>query len=317
MMGNNEPLLSIILPVYNSEKYVGKAIESILNQTFKDFELIIVNDASKDDSINICKKYSHVDERIKIVDKKINEGILLARASGIKIAKGMYVGFVDSDDFIDKNYYKLLIEGVVETDADIVISGASSIIKNKKYIETNPQYIDKFKAIKMMDEGIYFNFVQWDKIYKKDIIKRIIMKKYRGAEDVFANIQAFFLADKIYYCPSMGYNYIIRSDSLSHRKVSANYLDFEYIYELLEIYRDTKIYSIIEYIFCRELLILLVRMIKGKNSIEEIKVVRDILNKNLSTFINNKYMSLGKKIRLLVSAKIPMVIFKLLIDLSK
>lgn len=317
MMGNNEPLLSIVLPVYNSEKYVGKAIESILNQTFKDFELIIVNDASKDNSINICKKYSYIDERIKIVDKKINEGLLLARASGINIAKGIYVGFVDSDDFIDKNYYKLLIEGAIETDADIIISGASSIVKNKKYIETNSQYIDKFKAIKMMDEGIYFSFVQWDKIYKKDIIKRIIMKKYRGAEDVFANIQAFFLANKIYYCPSMGYNYIIRSDSLSHRKVSSEYLDFEYVYELLEKYRDTKIYFIIEYVFCRELLILFVRMIKGKNSVEEIQVVKSILNKKLNTFINNKYMSLGKKIRLLCSAKIPMVIFKLLIDLSK
>ena len=317
MMENNEPLLSIVLPVYNSEKYVGKAIESILNQTFKDFELIIVNDASKDNSINICKKYSYIDERIKIVDKKINEGLLLARASGINIAKGIYVGFVDSDDFIDKNYYKLLIEGAIETDADIIISGASSIVKNKKYIETNSQYIDKFKAIKMMDEGIYFSFVQWDKIYKKDIIKRIIMKKYRGAEDVFANIQAFFLANKIYYCPSMGYNYIIRSDSLSHRKVSSEYLDFEYVYELLEKYRDTKIYFIIEYVFCRELLILFVRMIKGKNSVEEIQVVKSILNKKLNTFINNKYMSLGKKIRLLCSAKIPMVIFKLLIDLSK
>lgn len=317
MMKNNEPLLSIVLPVYNSEKYVGKAIESILNQTFKDFELIIVNDASKDNSINICKKYSYVDKRIKIIDKKINEGLLLARASGINIAKGMYIGFVDSDDFIDENYYKLLIEGAIKTEADIVISGASSIIKNKKYIETDSQYIDKFKAIKMMDEGIYFNFVQWDKIYKKDIIRRIIMKKYRGSEDIFANIQAFFLANKIYYCPSMGYNYIIRSDSLSHRKVSLDYLDFEYVYELLKKYRDTKIYFIIEYIFCRELLILFLRMIKGKNSVEEIKIVRDILNKNLTTFIDNKYMSLGKKMRLLCSAKMPIVICKLLINLFK
>lgn len=317
MMGNNEPLLSIILPVYNSEKYVGKAIESILNQTFKDFELIIVNDASKDNSINICKKYSYIDKRIKIVDKKINEGVLLARASGIVISRGKYIGFIDSDDFIEKDYYEIFIKKANETDADIVISGASSFVKNKRYTLMSPQYIDRFEAIKMMDDGKYFNFVHWDKIYKKDIIKCIMMKKYGGAEDILCNIQAFFFAKKIYYFPNKGYNYIVRDNSLSHKKVSSDYLDFEYIYELLNKYKNTELYFLIEYVFCRELLILFVRMIKDKNFIKEIKIVKDILNKNLNTFINNKYMSLGKKIRLLCSAKIPMVIFKLLIDLSK
>ena len=112
--------ISIIVPVYKVERYLENCIESIINQTFKDFELILVDDGSPDRCGLICDNYAKKDERIKVIHKK-NEGLSAARNSGIQIAKGEYIAFVDSDDCINKNMYETLYDTAIENKSDIVV----------------------------------------------------------------------------------------------------------------------------------------------------------------------------------------------------
>ncbi|MCH4207889.1 MAG: glycosyltransferase, partial [Solobacterium sp.] len=114
------PEVSVVVPVYNVEDYLAKCIESILNQTFKDFELILVNDGSTDHSLDVIRKYEQLDERIKVVNKP-NGGLSDARNAGMAIARGVYIDFVDSDDSIEPDLLKECMEKFHETDADMVI----------------------------------------------------------------------------------------------------------------------------------------------------------------------------------------------------
>src|ERR1035437_2416676 len=115
-------LISIIVPVFNSEIYLGKCISSILNQTFKDIEIILVNDGSIDNSVQICDDFAKADDRVKVIHK-INGGVSTARNLGIDNAKGKYITFVYSDDYIDITMYKNLLEYFDKFNADLVMCG--------------------------------------------------------------------------------------------------------------------------------------------------------------------------------------------------
>lgn len=115
----NRKLVSIIVPIYNTEKYLKKCIDSILVQTYDNLEVILVNDGSSDDSLNICKKYESFDSRIRIIDKK-NGGLSSARNAGLDVCKGDYITFVDSDDYLEKEAIELLVKAGNQYHADIV-----------------------------------------------------------------------------------------------------------------------------------------------------------------------------------------------------
>ena len=112
--------VSVVINMYNSEKYLRKCIDSVLAQTFTDFELILVNDGSKDHSLDICKEYAEKDKRIRIVDKE-NGGLADARNAGLDAAKGKYLEFIDADDWIEPDLLEKCVTKLHETDADIVI----------------------------------------------------------------------------------------------------------------------------------------------------------------------------------------------------
>lgn len=114
------PIFSIVVPVYNTEKYLDECISSILGQSFSDFELILVNDGSTDNSGNICDKYAQSDPRVRVVHTK-NQGVVMARKTGVDMAVGEYVTFVDSDDWLDSGFYAPMIEKLEETGADVLI----------------------------------------------------------------------------------------------------------------------------------------------------------------------------------------------------
>ena len=115
---NNSPKVSIIVPVYNVEKYLEKCLDSLVNQSLHDIEIICVNDGSKDDSLDILEKYAKKDSRIKIINKQ-NQGLSAARNDGLKVAAGEYVGYVDSDDWVDLNFYEKLYESAKKYNAEI------------------------------------------------------------------------------------------------------------------------------------------------------------------------------------------------------
>lgn len=137
-------ILSIVVPVYNVDKYLTQCIESIILQTFSDFQLILVNDGSTDDSANICDKFSTIDHRIEVIHKK-NEGLVSARKSGLRIANGKYIGNIDGDDWIEKNMFELLVTAAELYSSDVVMCGI---------ISDYPTYSEKFKK-QLVQGGIY------------------------------------------------------------------------------------------------------------------------------------------------------------------
>ena len=142
------PKISVIVPVYNVEKYLRKCIESILNQTFREFELILVDDGSTDSSGKICDEYALKDSRIKVIHKE-NGGASSARNAGLDVAKGEYIGFVDSDDWIEMDMYGELYRLIKENNTDISVCGINNI-KDIKYKNENLK--EKIQIIKKEGE---------------------------------------------------------------------------------------------------------------------------------------------------------------------
>lgn len=123
--------ISIIVPIYNAENHLEKCIKSILTQTVEDLELILVDDGSKDNSLSICKAYANKDSRIKVIHQK-NAGVSAARNHGIEVAEGDFIGFVDSDDWIDAHMYEILLEEAKKTNADVVMCDATTVYDSGK-----------------------------------------------------------------------------------------------------------------------------------------------------------------------------------------
>ncbi|KAG4082298.1 nucleotide-diphospho-sugar transferase [Neocallimastix lanati (nom. inval.)] len=185
--------LSIIVPVYNTGPYLDRCIKSILNQTFKDYELIIVDDASTDNSLEILKKYKETDDRIKIIHLEINKGPGGARNIGIDNVEGEYIGFVDSDDYIDERFFELLMKN--SYDNDIVVG----------HITKGTNISENYIKIKHTRWAIY------DKIWKKSFIKNNNIRfnefKRHGGDDTEFNRVANKFRPKILKLPDEGIYY--------------------------------------------------------------------------------------------------------------
>jgi len=121
MKNDNHPSISVLIPIYNVEKYLPRCLDSVLAQSFQDFEIVCVNDASPDNSIEVLRRYAATDSRIVIIDKKQNEGLMMARQTGYKNARGNYLFFLDSDDYLPDNALKILYDEAEKKDADITI----------------------------------------------------------------------------------------------------------------------------------------------------------------------------------------------------
>lgn len=162
-------LVSIIVPVYNSQKYLNKCIESLVNQTYKNIEVFLIDDGSSDESPQICDKWANIDNRINVIHQK-NGGVSSARNCGLQHAKGYYISFVDSDDYLPENSIKVLLDNI--TDNDDLISGSYIIKKIKKKNLSNPDLIvypnEKFTRF---DEYDKTNWGNCGKLYKSSIIK--------------------------------------------------------------------------------------------------------------------------------------------------
>ena len=185
-MNNSNSKISVIVPIYNVEKFLPKCIESILNQTFADFELILVNDGSLDNCLEICKQYKKIDKRILIIDKD-NGGLVSARKSGLKKANAEFVAFVDGDDWVDKNYLKSMYILATANKVDLVITGHIREFEGKyeKIIPYNAAGVycsSNFDKIiqKMIYTGIFckhgITTYVWNKLFKKSILENILFK---------------------------------------------------------------------------------------------------------------------------------------------
>lgn len=241
------PKISVIIPVYNSELYISECIESLINQSLKECEFIFVNDGSKDESPQIIEKYSHQDSRIILINQE-NRGISIARNTGLDIAKGEYIGFMDNDDFVKQDMFETLYNNAIKDDLDIVIS-KTILGRDGKYIIKDAIFpVDKIYNQDFIQSKVMINllrvedlFAVWNKIYKKKLIdeNKICFPKNRIIEeDNMFNLQAFNLASKVKFIDYSGYYFRENAVSESRSFIENDYFEkaldkfhFDYIKE--------------------------------------------------------------------------------------
>ncbi len=225
-MGND--LISIIIPVYKVEEYLEKCIESVLKQTYTNLQIILVDDGSPDNCGKICDEYAKKDPRIEVIHK-VNGGLSDARNVGIAKAKGKYIGFVDSDDYIKEDMYEILINLIKEYDADVSICNLYDVIDGKEYIRNNENGIQEYSRLEILKEVLLDKNIQsyaWNKLYKKELfdeIKYPIGKKY---EDIGTTFYVFEKCNKIVVTSKPEYYYLKRSDSLVNNVTESTVLDY-------------------------------------------------------------------------------------------
>lgn len=190
------PKISVIIPCYNTAKYLEKCLKSLINQTLKEIEIICINDGSTDNSLKILKKYTILDNRIKILTQD-NQGQSVARNKGIDIATGEYIGFVDSDDWIDLNFYEELYKTAKKTNSDIIMCNFACI-KNGK-IKTNSVKHNKIYTNFKDKVNILSNGACWNKIFRTELIKT---NKIYFPTNIFYE-DNLFLIEAIYYSKNL------------------------------------------------------------------------------------------------------------------
>lgn len=230
---NSNILVTIIVPVYNCNSELTHCLNSILSQTFTNWELLLIDDGSIDGSSQICDNYSAKDPRIKTFHKT-NCGVSSARNSGLEKASGYWITFIDSDDYIEKDFLITLLNSAKDSTIDLVISSykikTPSETINKKYITGVFNLDESFTTQKK----IYFSNV-WAKLIKKEIITKYNLKFDENvfiAEDLLFMLQYLTHVNKIKFIDSLGYNYIKSNQSLSNRR--RTFEDTWYIYEKLK-----------------------------------------------------------------------------------
>lgn len=238
-------MLSIVIPVYNAEKYLSACIDSVLSQTFSDFELILLNDGSSDGSGEICRQYARRDKRIVTMSQK-NQGQAAARNRGMGMARGKYIGFCDNDDVLCPDHFKTLVGNIIPADADI--SACSYMEKHmdghlshevhteKMYHFSNQAGMSEYLSREKMD--IYV----WTKIYKRQFLEenKICFEVGRSDEDFLFNYQAFLYAQKTVFMDQALYVYHVRQNSESRIFYKKNLR--KYLHNTL--YRTYKIESL-------------------------------------------------------------------------
>ena len=224
-------LISVIIPVYKVEDYLAKCIESVQNQTYKNLEIILVDDGSPDMCGAICDEYAKNDSRIKVIHKE-NGGLSDARNAGIEIAKGKYINFVDSDDLVSKDYIEYLYNMLIETNSNLAISGVKAILKNTK-IEEKPGTIKNvvLNPEQTFEKLLYAEVISicaYAKLYKRELFDDIRFPKERVYEDTAIMYKIIEKAQKIVYGDKCCYYYISRAGSIS-KHIEFNNSEKDYI----------------------------------------------------------------------------------------
>ncbi|NSP12209.1 glycosyltransferase [Enterococcus faecalis] len=297
------PKISIIVPVYNVEKYLEKCVRSILAQTFTDFELILVDDGSPDSSGAMCDQFAEQDQRVKVIHKE-NGGLSDARNAGIEIATGEYLGFVDSDDYIADDMYELLYTNIVKEDADLSICGIYDVYEGKEPVEKQQQYIvlDKVAAMKMILEAKVVSVHAVNKLYKKEIFEDIRYPVGMITEDGAVILSILEHTEKIVIDTQQKYYYFHRANSISSNLFSKKDLDTINVWKenenyILDWYHELS--NVVHTRVCWANFIVLDKMMNSKLNNEEKKVQKEIvtfLRKNFKFIMKNQYFTMPRKV---------------------
>lgn len=304
----NKCKLSIIVPVYGVEKYIDKCLNSLVKQSLKEIEIIVVNDGTKDNSQKIIDKYvKKYPDKIKSYIKE-NGGQGSARNYGLEKANGEYIGYVDSDDFVEKDMYKKLYDKAKENNYDIVVCGNYNV--SEDYQNKN---IDAFINNYNTDlENIFFGkMAVWNKIYKRDILikNKLEFKEKVWYEDLAFTLKAIMNSNTFAFIDEPLYDYLIREGStMNNSNVQRNLeiLDaFNDILSYIQHNKKEEYFSKIEFLAIDHIYIsAIVRVLKAeaddKVKRETINKLIDYMNKKFPNYKNNKYINTLSKNRKII-----------------
>ncbi len=239
-MENTMPFLSIIVPAYNVEKYIKQCVDSILAQSFKDFELLLVDDGSKDSTGIICDEYARHDARVRVIHKQ-NGGLVSARKAGLTEAKGVYAAYVDGDDWVAEEIFEKLCRCAIEQNVDVVIADFYSAYEDKNVETTQQMRAGKYTKEELLQEvypemlckGEYFSFgfmpCVWGKIFRTGLLaekQMLVDNGIRLGEDAACFYPVLLDANSIYYLKEQYLCYYrIRQSSMSHSVAKSFYTD--------------------------------------------------------------------------------------------
>lgn len=223
-----EPLISIIVPVYKVEKYIDRCVKSIVNQTYRKLEIILVDDGSPDCCPAMCDAWSAKDSRIQVIHKK-NGGLSDARNAGIEVSSGELIGFVDSDDWIAPDMYQRLFEVIKTYNSDIAACGVEMVWEDgtpsRRLTKTGSCILSREEAMRAIIEESWLKHPVWYKLYKADIIRDIKFPVGKYHEDVFWSYQVIGRAKSVSVVDNVGYYYWQRSGSIMGEHYSMKRLD--------------------------------------------------------------------------------------------
>lgn len=205
----SKPAISVIIPVYNAQDGIKRCVDSLLKQSFKNFEIILLNDGSKDNSLNILKEYELKYSFVRVIDKQ-NEGVAVTRNKGLLLAEGDYTMFMDNDDFVDSDYLETFYQAIHEKKLDLVIGGYKRVNQDNQIIFS--------QDIQQSEWSKYIIMAPWAKIYRTEFLKTNNLEffDYGIGEDIIFNLAAYKITDKIGLLDYKGYNWYYNNQSVSN-----------------------------------------------------------------------------------------------------
>ena len=242
---HESPLLSVIIPVYGVGKYIAECLESIMQQTYKNLEIIVINDGTKDNSAIIAKEYACIDDRIKVYDFD-NGGVSVARNRGVSLARGKYIAFLDSDDWVEPHMYRDLVEKMEKQHLDMIKCSVYEAYGDgtKRVIKFRSQFFKKVLFLKKSFDAFLYTVV-WNGLYTKELVKKVKFPDGLVNEDNYVSGMYQALACKQAITQKAYYNYRVNSTGISKggikRPLDKSLAFKKLIAGLKELHKDTEI----------------------------------------------------------------------------
>lgn len=295
------PKVTIIVPIYNVEKYLKKCIESLVNQTLQEIEIILVNDGSTDSSAEIAKEYQKRFEKKIIYLEKENGGLSDARNFAISFAKGEYIAFLDSDDYVEKDTYENMYKIAKKENSDMVECDFYWEYPNKVKIDTGEIYYSKKEMLEKV------RVIAWNKLIRREIVqkRKIEFPKGYRYEDVEFTYKLIPYLDKVSFLKEPCIHYVQRENSISNSQNEKTKEIFYVLNNVIEFYRENNLYDKyeeqLEYIYTRYLLCSsLLRIVKIKDKTTRNKLVEmtwQNLNEKFPNWKDNKILKNSKSMK--------------------
>jgi len=222
--------ISVVVPVYNVEKYLPACLDSLVGQTYRNLEIILVDDGATDRSGKICDEYAQKDPRIQVIHQK-NAGVAMARNAGIDRASGIYISFVDSDDWLAENAYEVLYEGLKRYGAQCAVGRCVNVVDDGEKLVYGKQkacQVECYDSRQAMQRVLWEGSAVWNRLFRREIFATVRFRKNRVNDDEAAALYAYEQCDSVVFLDQYTYFYRLRKNSISTSTFSLRNLDFYY-----------------------------------------------------------------------------------------